>query len=294
MLTTLVAHVNRLVGPSVIIGIPLPWLIIQDQRTSNTSSESYEPPVVQEDIYQFRQVQNRVGRLGTSTMARRSQSSHTCDCKPATDTKTTKWPFDISRSRTQAHRPGCPYSNFQQIHRRLQIRVAICGFRQQRKAEISFDICSGGGVFSFMPAWRIQRVVSWGSPAFALLTQLHEDDVGITRDYDQRMLQLFQRREATPYDIDGDGRTLLHVLYLSSNYKPHFLIDYQYLMDGMYWNQTPNTPSNYLQMTRFLLETMGPVAQQCDSQKRYVPRISTYLLKDASMQQTSNSAFYVC
>jgi hypothetical protein len=192
-----------------------------------------------------------------------------CDCKPATDTKTIMWPFNITLSRTQQHKSGCSYSKFQQIDTRLQIRMAICGFRLQRKAEISFDICSGGGVFSFMPAWRIQRVVSWDSPAFALLRQLREDE-GITKDYDQRMLQLFERREATPYDVDEDGRTLLHVLDLSSNYKTHFLIDYQRLLGGMFSRGTPNISSNYLQMTKFLLETMGPVAQQSDSFGRYV------------------------
>jgi hypothetical protein len=123
-------------------------------------------------------------------------------------------------------------------------------------------------VFSFMPAWRIQRVVSLDSPGFALIEQLQDDDVGITRDYDQRMLQLFERREATPYDIDKYGKTLLHVLDLSSNYKTHFLIDYQHLLGDMFSGGTPITPSNYLQMTRFLLETMGPVAQQYDSFKR--------------------------
>jgi hypothetical protein len=277
MLTTLVAHVNRIVGFFLILSIPLLWLTVQDQRTSDTSSESYEPPIVQEDIYQFRQIQNRVGRLGTSRAAHRWQRSRVCDCKPVTNTKTTMWPFNITRSRTQQHKPGCLYSKFQQIHTRLQIRVAICGFRLQRKAEISFDICSGGGVFSFMPAWRIQRVVSGDSPAFALLDQLRKDDVGITRDYDQRMLQLFERREATPYDIDMNGRTLLHVLDLSSKYKMDFLIDFQCLLYGMYWSRTPNSPSNYLPMTKFLLKTMGPVAQQCDSFGRYVlpSRIST-------------------
>jgi hypothetical protein len=269
MLTTLVAHVNRMVGSFLILSIPLLWLTVQDQRTSDTSSESYEPLIVQEDIYQFRQVQNRVDRLGTSRTAHRWQRSRVCDCNPVTDTKTTMWLFNITRSRTQQHKPGCPYSKFQQIHTRLQIRVAICGFRLRRKAEISFDICSGGGVFSFMPAWRIQRVVSRDSPGFALIEQLQDDYGGITRDYDQRMLQLFERREATPYDIDKSGRTLLHVLDLSSSYKAHCLIDYQHLIDGMYWNQTPNTPFNYLQMTRFLLGTMGPVAHQYDSFKRY-------------------------
>ena len=85
--------------------------------------------------------------------------------------------------------------------------------------DYTFSITSGAGGFAISPQLTIVRVVRWDSPAFLQVQQLFANLlVGSEREMVQapkymikKLHRLFCTGVASPFDVDQDGRTLLHV-----------------------------------------------------------------------------------
>ena len=115
-----------------------------------------------------------------------------------------RWPKTfLSWTTTRCHDRHCP---FHQWERRVSVRIYIsyllCG-----AVRASFNIKQGAGGTSISPLLRYHPIVPNNSPAFKVISSGRSTaKLSLTR-----MRQLFEKGEASPFDINERGQTLLMV-----------------------------------------------------------------------------------
>lgn len=102
-----------------------------------------------------------------------------------------------------------------------------CGAFLAGALEASISITRGAGGLSISPNLRCARLVSRDSPAFKLVDHLYPEFYVMSPKYMGELealldtsihglALLFRDGKASPYDVDLEGRTLLHVRVLVS------------------------------------------------------------------------------
>ena len=91
-----------------------------------------------------------------------------------------------------------------------------------RAIDYTFAITSGAGGFAISPQLTVLRMVDNGGSAvsqlidlvYSVLVKRDEDFAQRLEDGIDRLRSLFCAGEASPFDVDPDGRTLLHVSHI--------------------------------------------------------------------------------
>jgi hypothetical protein len=115
------------------------------------------------------------------------------------------------------HYESCPY--YLHTERSMQIGVSskIFSTLLSRVVEGTFSATIGTSGYSITPALSLRHIFRPSSPAFQLLdrlpTGIGEKAISDISPEDMRaqLQRLFRCREASPFDVDEKGRTLLHV-----------------------------------------------------------------------------------
>ena len=99
----------------------------------------------------------------------------------------------------------------------MRFRLAFCSKFLARAVQASVSLTTGAGGTALSQNLRLKCLVPYDSPAFALIKQpfpndMTFDDLKIVASQRVQILrQMFQDGKASPYDVDIDGDTLLHV-----------------------------------------------------------------------------------
>ena len=113
-----------------------------------------------------------------------------------------------------------------------KFRIKRCGAFLAGAIEASISIATGAGGFSINPGLRCVRVVPASNLAFELLHRLRNKfDTGpeiniceVESSLEtsiQDLARLFRDGKASPYDVDLEGNTLLHVRLLLFTTRSH-------------------------------------------------------------------------
>ena len=146
----------------------------------------------------------------------------------------------------------------------------------KKKFQIAVEFYYGNGEFGIKPTLQTRRVVKESmSPAFNLMEayfQDHSDESWKQQKLDPkhlwpRLLQLFQDREASPYDQLPDGTTLLHVRRIYGEYRLGVAkcIPEQELCYLNDWVPLSSLDGSIILLTRM----MGPTIYETDFQNMY-------------------------
>jgi hypothetical protein len=163
---------------------------------------------IEADVTNMRSVQRGTRNLGRAAKV-------VCTCQPQTYARDHQlgW-FSITRAQTFVHEPRCQQRLFQDAVTELEIRATFCSLILGRKVSLAFML-SYGAKISVTQNLHCHRVVPESSPAFALVRTLVESsdtmrEVVFCKEVD-RLLLMFQLRQASPHDRLTDGNTLSHV-----------------------------------------------------------------------------------
>ena len=182
--------------------------------------------------------ERRAGCLG-STDGRRKRRQR-CSCKLRHNSTQTsylgmtsysKWKF-IFETQSMSHHPTCHLFASSPSTTVARFRMKRCGALLAGALEASISITRGAGGLSISPNLRCARLVSRDSPAFKLVDHLDREcyellpkDMGkLEASLDisiHRLALLFRDGKASPYDVDLEGRTLLHVRVLCFTMSNH-------------------------------------------------------------------------
>ena len=130
------------------------------------------------------------------------------------------WIYRSGLSSTKLHRRTCPMLLTSPAVVTARLSIGICGALLRGVAEATFSITRGAGGFSISRALHCMRVVDYNTKTFRLAASLVEDCPYACRieDWEYRLNRriqeiecLFREGQATPYDVDLWGNTLLHV-----------------------------------------------------------------------------------
>ena len=131
-----------------------------------------------------------------------------------------------------AHKRDCPLFPSSRLTL-VRLGIARCAPLLIGAIEASISITRGAGGYSISQNISCARVVPWFAPAFNLVEPIwggsstwsailnrrrsirHRAHFKRDLNYDlQKIKTLFEQGKASPYDVNGDGNTLLHVSYL--------------------------------------------------------------------------------
>ena len=130
------------------------------------------------------------------------------------------WIYRSGLSSTKLHRRTCPMLLTSPAVVTARLSIGVCGALLRGAAEATFSITRGAGGFSISRALHCMRVVDDSTKTFTLVGSLDKDCPYACRievwEYRlNRRIQeiecLFREGQATPYDVDLEGNTLLHV-----------------------------------------------------------------------------------
>lgn len=134
-----------------------------------------------------------------------------------------KWKFMFETEST-SHHPACCLFAISSRTTVARFGIKRCGAFLSGAIEASISITRGAGGYSISPGLRCAHVVPANNPAFKLLYRLHEvyrsyalyetniDQVRVSLETGiQDLARLFHDGRASPYDVDLEGKTLLHV-----------------------------------------------------------------------------------
>ena len=175
--------------------------------------------------------ERREGRL--ISRDRRKKKYQRCSCKPKHNiiytgspsessylgtTSNPKWKF-ILETESMSHHHTCHLFASSSRTTVAKFRMKRCGSFLSGAIEASMSIARGAGAFSLSPGLRCAHVVPANNPAFELLHRFQNSipemniselesslETGI-----QDLERFFCDRKASPYDVDLQGNTLLHV-----------------------------------------------------------------------------------
>ena len=131
-----------------------------------------------------------------------------------------RWLLQSGTHSVGSHHRACPMYSSAPAFATARFSIGICGAILNRAVEASISMTRGAGGFSISPKLHCARVVSYGCKAFNLVN-LYEDEItpisnfgdweGFLRGRTQELERLFREGQATSYDVDLQGKTLLHV-----------------------------------------------------------------------------------
>lgn len=152
-----------------------------------------------------------------------------CTCRPRLSRKRSsrthgQWfpreTWNVSFYTTNStHRTGCP--SLLKSSNAIGFRFSYCGYLLARTLQASISFTRGAGGFSISPTVSFSALVPSDSPVFRLLEFGFSSRTSVqdmSRSFDVRIgqiLHLFESRKASPYDVDQDGNTMLHVSSLA-------------------------------------------------------------------------------
>lgn len=120
-----------------------------------------------------------------------------------------------------SHHQSCRYYLNTERSTRIGVSTRVFSTLLARAVNGSFSATFGGGGFSINPSLNLRYIFRPDSPAFKLLDTIPKKLVDVhssvicTEDLRAELHRLFQTRQASPFDVDHKGRTLLHVDYPS-------------------------------------------------------------------------------
>ena len=165
---------------------------------------------------------------------RRRKRYQRCSCKPQHNsayamissesscysgtTSIPKWMF-IFKTESMSHHLGCHLFVRSCSTTVAKICIKRCGAFLSGAIEASIAITRGAGGFSISPGLQCARVVPASNPAFELVdrisNRIRETDIGglqlALEAGIQDLARLYRDGKASPYDVDLEGDTLLHV-----------------------------------------------------------------------------------
>lgn len=170
-----------------------------------------------------------------------------CSCKPkhngtyteissgssySATTSNPKWKF-MFESESVSHHPGCHLFVRSCSTTVARFRMKRCGAILSGAIEASISITRGAGGFSINPGLQCARVVSANNPAFDLLHRRRYrltvgdssktiSEMKLSQETAiQDLARLFCEGTASPYDVDIQGNTLLHVRPMLFSVRSH-------------------------------------------------------------------------
>lgn len=146
-------------------------------------------------------------------------------------TSYSKWKL-IFETQSMSHHPTCHLFASSPSTTVARFCIKRCGAFLAGALEASISITRGAGGLSLSPNLRCARLVSRDSPAFKLVDHLDwEFNVLPPKDIGELealvdisihgLALLFRDGKASPYDVDLEGRTLLHVRVLCFTMSNH-------------------------------------------------------------------------
>ena len=122
---------------------------------------------------------------------------------------------------TLTHHSDCPLFTISEITEERGFRLSYCGAWLARAVYASVAITKGAGGFSISPNLAVRPVVPRSSRIFKLFRHSPDNlpkELVKSRDLQStlewticQLVRLFEDKDASPYDVDEDGNTLLHV-----------------------------------------------------------------------------------
>ena len=178
--------------------------------------------------------ERRADCLGSTDGRKRRRQRCSCKLYPESSyfgmTSYRKWKF-IFETQSMSHHPTCHLFASSPSTTVARFRIKRCGAFLAGALEASISITRGAGGSSISPNLRCARLVSWDSPAFKLVRDLEmqfyppPEDMGkLEASLDMRihgLALLFHNGKASPYDVDLEGSTLLHVRVLCFKMSKH-------------------------------------------------------------------------
>ncbi len=208
-----------------------------------------KPSLMQSICVENDRIENLLGSdhaLGSQLASRHGRSERflTCSCKLKHHGKYTemfsksphfglmskpKWK-GIFEMESTSHHHTCPFFASSASATMVKLRIKRCGALLAGAIEASITITRGAGGLSISPVLRCAHVVPPASSAFALVSphcvysyHLPKSTSGRSRKINISELEasldisihglarLFREGKASPYDVDLEGNTLLHV-----------------------------------------------------------------------------------
>lgn len=145
--------------------------------------------------------------------------------------------FEVTTKSTKSHRRTCPQNNDFLIHHTSVVGMrAVLGGFLSRVVEVSVSLTRGAGGFSISPNLTLKSMIRDNSPAFDLFPESHGFTFASQRGLSgafaahtdrclQQLKEIYSGGEASPYDIDYNGRTVLqvgsvtHILILAHSFS---------------------------------------------------------------------------
>ena len=121
------------------------------------------------------------------------------------------------------HSIKCPLYTITQKSQSVNVRCMLLPWYLRKMIDCTFSITSGAGGFAISPQLSVIRVVDRNrSPAFLQVDRLFEmlwldstkGVVNLLQDAIEDLRRIFCTGYASPFDVDHDGRTLLHVSHI--------------------------------------------------------------------------------
>ena len=188
--------------------------------------------------------ERREGWLGSR--GRRRKRYQRCSCKPKYNSTYTeissensyfrtipniKWKF-LFETESMNHHPACYLFASASSTTVAKFGLKRCGVLLSGAIEASIAITRGAGGLSINPGLRCAHVVPANNPAFQLLFRLQnrfdtgpESNIGEVESSMETSIQdiarLFREGKASPYDVDLQGNTLLHVRLILFTIRSH-------------------------------------------------------------------------
>ncbi|PSN69617.1 hypothetical protein BS50DRAFT_674188 [Corynespora cassiicola Philippines] len=211
--------------------------------------DNYPAAIIQRDAY-------RMGRLQRRANLTR-QNGNSCRCRPRSTTESIlgswfQWPVSFSEQKTQLHEIYCPLHRLCETEKNFITRFTMCSAVFKTKFQLSINLAFASRGFSITSSLRCIRIVESTSPGFEFIdTIFHSNEIKQDGgDLSQKLLMLFEQREATPHDRLADGRTLLHHLF------------------GVYIHFSREIAGQHLlPFIQTLASLMGPLIHEQDEQK---------------------------
>ena len=147
-----------------------------------------------------------------------------CSCVPNRQTHDIwRWRYwRLSRESYSQHSSECPLYPSTQKTDSVRITCMLTALFLSRVIEYAFIITSGAGGFAISPQLTVLRVVDNGGSAmweveslvYSAIRAKGEESAQRLEDGIGRLRSLFCAGQASPFDVDPEGRTLLHVSHI--------------------------------------------------------------------------------
>ncbi|ERF70973.1 hypothetical protein EPUS_09044 [Endocarpon pusillum Z07020] len=235
-----------------------------ESRLTDTTPDTCTPSSIRKDARRLDQLHRRLASTNSSAVNRHVNKILPCQCRPTTQSRTLySWemwslrPFYIAQETSFEHEKDCLYSAYSEARKNLQLRLSFCTALFRSKVQLNIQLYYGAGMFGVSLPLRIHRIVPESSPAFSLISNLHNDIKipYVGEVYISRLREFFEKRDASPHDRLNDGQTLLNALCMEV-WKVWFLSPYSAVLPG--GRTLGEAP--IIDLIPFLLKVMGDTA----------------------------------